>query len=71
MSKQKFEGFASKIGSGEGELINEAGNRTWYFSCGCIMTSEAGAYGSNGSAYNIEERCPDHAYDQDGNLIQD
>ena len=51
-------------------INNDHGNRTWQAACGCIMTSGAGAYGSAGSARQID-RCPRHAFDADGNLIND
>jgi hypothetical protein len=53
-----------------GLISNDHGNRTWQAACGCLITSGAGAYGTTGSGRQIE-RCSRHAYDQDGNLIQD
>lgn len=57
--KIKFTGRASFLGTGEGEFFQENGNREWIAECGCKMTSGARAYGTSGSAYQIEE-CEQH-----------
>jgi len=60
MPETEFTGRAGQLASGKGEYQEDGqGNRDWFYTCGCHLSSGGGSNGTFGSAYSFNP-CEEH-----------